>query len=185
MNARAPLSRRSWLGAAAAAATALGSAGWVWHMKTASERTQELFWQQQFKDVNDHTLLMSNFRTQPLVLNFWATWCPPCLEELPLLDSFFSKNASNGWQVVGLAADQDESVKRFLARSPLSYPVGLAGYAGIELSRSLGNASGGLPHTVFFDARGRLIRHKIGRLDAQDLDSWAHALASQGMGSTV
>lgn len=169
-------SRRAWLGAAAATVAAAGVGAWVWRGMAQSSAAQAAFWERKFQGADGREMRMSDFKAKPLVLNFWATWCPPCLEELPLLESFFLQNQSNGWQVLGLAADRDASVRRFLARMPLSYPVGLTDNKGVELSQSLGNDGGGLPFTIFFDAGGRLMRHKIGRLDADDLKSWASAL---------
>lgn len=130
------------------------------------------FWQQQFSQLNGSMLSMSAFKGKPLVLNFWATWCPPCIAELPLLSAFFLETAANSWQVVGLAVDQPSSVKRFLVENPLSFPVALAGAEGTDLSRSLGNLSGGLPFTVVFGPAGDIVHRKIGRLSPADLDDW-------------
>lgn len=176
MSAGGGSSRRRWLVAAVAGLAVAGGAGLAWRRRAGNSAAQAAFWQTQFKRSDDTLLTMTAFSGKPLLLNFWATWCPPCLDEIPLLEAFFNQNKIKGWQVVGLAADQDDSVKRFLARSPLAYPVGLAGYAGIELSRSLGNDGGGLPYTVLFDAAGEMLRHKIGRLTEDDLAAWARAL---------
>jgi thiol-disulfide isomerase/thioredoxin len=132
------------------------------------------FWQQQFSQLNGSTLDMSAFRGKPLVLNFWATWCPPCIAELPLLSAFYVENKSKSWQVVGLAVDQPSSVKRFLVESPLSFPFAMAGVTGTDLSRTLGNLSGGLPFTVVFGPAGDIRHRKIGRLSSSDLDAWKH-----------
>jgi len=106
---------------------------------------------------------------RPVLLNFWATWCPPCVEELPLIEGFFQTQRANGWQVVGLAVDQLSAVQGFLRKTPVSFPVGLAGLAGTGLSRSLGNLSGGLPFTVVLGASGGVLHRKMGRLNAADL----------------
>jgi len=160
---------------AAAAGLALAGAagGLVW--RRARQQSRELsatgtaFWQQQFKQLDESALSMARFRGHPLLVNFWATWCPPCVEELPLLDAFYRQHVANGWQVIGLAVDQAAPVARFLAQRPLSFPVALAGFAGIELSRSLGNLNGGLPFSVVFDASGTLVYRKLGKLSELDL----------------
>ena len=118
-------------------------------------------------------LATSAFKGKPLMLNFWATWCPPCVEELPLINNFFLQNKIKGWQVLGLAVDQAAPVTRFLAQSPLSFPVALAGFPGIEVSRSLGNLSGALPFTVVFDSTGHVLHRKMGKLTTDDLRVWA------------
>ncbi len=126
-----------------------------------------------FETPNGAPLALQALRGKPLVLNFWATWCPPCVEELPLLDGFYRQNAGKSWQVVGLAIDQPSSVRAFLQRTPVSFPIGLAGLGGTELSQALGNLSGGLPFTVVLAKNGDVLQRKMGRITAADLASWA------------
>ena len=119
---------------------------------------------------------MEAFRGRPLLLNFWATWCPPCVEELPLLNRFYADHRAKGWQVVGLAIDQPSNVRQFLARLPLEFPVALGGLAGSDIGRALGNDKGGLPFSVLFGADGNILKRKIGQLTAQDLQEWSKTL---------
>ncbi|MYZ51857.1 TlpA disulfide reductase family protein [Malikia spinosa] len=130
------------------------------------------FWSQSWESPGGQPLAAADFRGRPLLLNFWATWCPPCVEELPLLDQFFQSHLAQGWQVLGLAIDQPSAVRAFLARRPLAFPIGLAGLGGTELSRELGNSNGGLPFSVLFDPAGRLVERKLGRLLSADLERW-------------
>ena len=90
-----------------------------------------------------------------------------------MINDFFRQQRAKGWQVLGLAVDQQAAVERFLARQALDFPVALAGLPGTELSRSLGNLSGGLPFTVVFDAGGQVRQRKMGKLTAADLAAWA------------
>ena len=130
------------------------------------------FWLQEFEKPEGGTLSFQSMRGKPLLVNFWATWCPPCIEELPLIDAFYNQNKSKSLQVIGLAVDQPSMVRRYLTQKPLSFPVGLAGFNGTELGRTLGNAQSVLPFSVIFDAKGRLLAQKAGKLDQADLDAW-------------
>ena len=116
---------------------------------------------------------LSELRGQAVLVNLWATWCPPCVEELPLLDRFYRENSGKGFQVVGIAIDQAAAVRAFLARMPLGFPVALAGADGLEMVKSLGNLAGGLPYSVVLGSDGDLLHRKMGKVSASDLAQWA------------
>jgi thiol-disulfide isomerase/thioredoxin len=120
-------------------------------------------------------LALADFRGRPLLLNFWATWCPPCVKEMPLLDQFHRTHQAAGWQVLGLAVDSPTPVRQFLARVPVGFAIGLAGFDGTELSRRLGNESGALPFTVVFGKEGRVLHRKLGEVTPEELAAWAAA----------
>lgn len=168
--------RRRWLVGAVAGAAALGGIGLAWRTyqpQTMSSTAESALWQLQFATPDGSLLSMASLRGKPVLLNFWATWCPPCVEELPLLSDFYRGNSAKGWQVLGLAVDQLEPVKQFLLRSPVTFPVALAGMPGAEISKSLGNLSGGLPFTVVLGSDGRVAHRKMGRVTPDDLRAWA------------
>ena len=169
---RPPGQRRRYLFGAVAAGAVASGAALAWWQRSSAPAPLPL-WDLQFDTLQRQKLAMSQFSGKPLVLNFWATWCAPCIEELPLLDNFFRQNSSKGWQVLGLAVDQAAAVELFLRRNPVSFSIALAGLPGIELSRSLGNISGGLPFTVALGTNGQVIQRKMGKLTAQDLQTWA------------
>lgn len=131
------------------------------------------FWRMSFEMPDGQMLAMSSFRGKRLLVNFWATWCPPCVEELPLLDYFYQENKDKNWQLVGLAVDQPTAVQAWLKTRPLNFPVGLAGLSGTELSRSLGNTAGALPFSVMFDPAGQILQRKLGKVPPEDLGAWA------------
>lgn len=171
-----PGGRRPWLlGGVALAATVLG-AGYAWQRlapRPEAPGALDSLWSLGFDTPAGTTLALSAFKGKPLVINFWATWCPPCVEELPLLDNFYKQNAAKSWQVIGLAIDQPSAVRTFLLKNPISFPIGLAGLSGTDLGKSLGNPTGGLPFTVVLDARGAVAHRRIGKVSADDLRQWA------------
>ena len=133
------------------------------------------FWAQRFDRPEGGQLAFEALRGKPLLINFWATWCPPCIEELPLVDRFLRDHAANGWQVVGIAIDQPSAVRKFLQRTPVSFPIGLAGMQGTELVKNLGNTKGGLPFTLVINRAGSIAARKMGQLDQAQLDAWNRA----------
>lgn len=157
----------------AAAAAGAGVAWWRYRPGPVFSEAETAFWALQLDDPQGAPVAMSMFQGRPLLVNFWATWCPPCVEELPLLNRFHEARSGQGWQVVGLAVDQPSAVRRFVQKLPLRFPVAMAGLGGTELSRRLGNPSGGLPYTVVFGAEGRVLHRKIGKVSEADLDQWA------------
>ena len=166
-----------WGAGAAAAVAGAGAALWRLEPQAVTAAASHPVWGDQFETPSGEGLTMASFRGKPLLLNFWATWCPPCVDELPLIDAFWRENSANNHQVVALAIDQPSAVRRFLSRQPLGFPIGMAGLAGTELAKSLGNAAGGLPFTVFFKADGSIWRQKMGQLSKDDLAQWRVAAA--------
>lgn len=134
---------------------------------------EQALWGMEFEKPEGGVVALKSFSGKPLLLNFWATWCPPCVEELPMLNAFYREHAAKGWQVLGLAIDQPSAVRKFLARIPLEFPVGLAGLGGTDLGRSLGNLTGGLPFTVVLGGAGRVLHRKMGQVTPEDLRLWA------------
>ena len=169
------VSRRHWILAGLGVSAGLAGAMVAWQKfqpHAVMDEAIQNFWSQEFEKPEGGTLFMKALQGKPLLINFWATWCPPCIEELPLIDAFFNQNKSKSFQVVGLAVDQPSMVRRYLSQRPLSFPVGLAGFNGTELGKTLGNSQSVLPFSVIFDAKGRLLAQKAGKLDQSDLEAW-------------
>ncbi|HTH12619.1 MAG TPA: TlpA disulfide reductase family protein [Acidovorax sp.] len=167
--------RRRMLYAAVAGLAAAGGAGlawWKFQPHAVEPGAEAALWSMEVEKPEGGMLSLRALSGKPLVVNFWATWCPPCVEELPLLNAFYRQHAANGWQVVGLAIDQPSAVRKFLQRMPLDFPIGLAGLGGTELGRSLGNLTGGLPFTVVLGGEGRVLHRKMGQVTSEDLQLW-------------
>lgn len=159
--------------AAAAGAAGVGVAWWRYQPNPVATGAEAAFWASQFEGPQGEAVDLASWRGKPLLVNFWATWCPPCVEELPLLNAFYRTHAPRGWQVLGLAVDQPSAVRSFMQKIPLDFPVGMAGLAGTQLSRDLGNPTGGLPYTVVMGAAGTVLHRKIGKVSEADLAQWA------------
>lgn len=171
-----PMGRRGLvLGASAAALLAgVGAAWWSGRSQPADDAASQALWAVQGEQPDGAPLAMASFRGRPTLVNFWATWCPPCVEELPLIDAFFRQHATNRWQVVGLALDKPAAVRTFLAKTPVTFPVGILGLSGMSVLKTLGNTGGGLPFTLVLDAAGKVQARKMGQITPDDLQGWAH-----------
>jgi thiol-disulfide isomerase/thioredoxin len=174
--------RRRILAAGAAVAAASAGLGWALRRYTAGSAGDNApagnahpvdFWTLRFEAPDGGEVVLASLRGRPLLLNFWATWCPPCVEEMPMLDRFQREHRGAGWQVLGLAVDAAQPVREFLSRRPVGFTIGLAAVQGVALARALGNAGGALPFSVVFDTRGDAVERKLGALNWADLTAWA------------
>jgi len=114
---------------------------------------------------------LGRFQGKVLVVNFWATWCTPCREEMPAFARLQAKWAPRGVQFVGLSSEQPVLVERFAGDLHLNYPVWVGGDEVGALARRLGNRLGVLPFTVLLDRQGRVVDRKVGPYTEATLDS--------------
>lgn len=171
------LDRRHWLAMGVGAGAALAGAGLAWRQWNANgaDAAAEL-WTMRFDKPEGGQLVMANFHGKPLLINFWATWCVPCIRELPALQRFQRDYETRGWRVLALAVDAPVPVLEFVARFKLDLTVAMAGIGGMELLRSLGNSQGALPFSVAIDAGGRIRHRRLGESKYEELASWASGL---------
>jgi thiol-disulfide isomerase/thioredoxin len=121
-------------------------------------------------DLSGRARKLTEWRGRILVCNFWATWCTPCREEIPLLLAARQKYAAAGLEIVGIGIDSVAKIREYSASFNISYPVLIAEANGLELMRRLGNAAGGLPYTVIGNREGGIVYRKLGAFRGQDLD---------------
>ncbi|WP_430392374.1 TlpA family protein disulfide reductase [Dyella sp. 20L07] len=121
-------------------------------------------------DGKEHRL--SEYRGRRVLLNFWATWCGPCLQEMPALVKAQTNIGENGPIVVGIAMDDAERVRGFLTSHPLNYPVLLGRLDSPSTSLRLGNVGELLPYSVLLDPNGRVLTTRRGALDEVTLQQW-------------
>lgn len=127
-------------------------------------------WQLNFPDSQGHEQPLSQWRGQVVVLNFWASWCAPCREEIPDFVALRTQYRPKGVEFVGIAIDNPVNVTQFLQRLPINYPILIGEGAAHTLARQLGNASGALPYTIVFDRDGRVALRHLGRLPRATLE---------------
>lgn len=173
------MNRRQWLGLGLGAAAAGCGAAVAWHQQAASHGGSDApagMWALRFERPEGGELAMASLRGRPLLINFWATWCAPCIKELPEIDRFSQRFREQQGQVLGLAIDAPAPVREFLGRVKLGFPTALGGLDGTDLIHQLGNLQGGLPFSVLIDGKGRIAQRKMGETSFNELLGWAKAL---------
>lgn len=121
-------------------------------------------------DLSGTVVPLSRFDGKPVLLNFWASWCPPCVEEMPVLDDF--ARAHPDWAVVGIAVEPAEAARDYLVEHPVSYTVLVGNADTPDESLQFGNTRGVLPYTVLIGADGRIVKRHAGAFDRSALEAW-------------
>jgi peroxiredoxin len=120
-------------------------------------------------DAAGHEVSLAQWRGQLLIVNFWATWCAPCREEMPEFARLQTEFGAKGLQFVGIAVDDADKVRQFAAEIRLNYPALMGGYGAMDLSRTLGNRLMALPFTVVINRDGRIAHTQLGPLKSEQL----------------
>lgn len=118
-----------------------------------------------FTDLDGREQGFDAWRGRPLLVNFWATWCGPCVQEMPALDAYHRAQGDDGVVVVGIALDDPEAVRAFLARHGVGYPIVLDVPGPNDASTRLGDTRGVLPYSVAVDTSGRIVANHFGAMD--------------------
>jgi thiol-disulfide isomerase/thioredoxin len=122
-----------------------------------------------YPDLDGRMHRLLDWRGKVLLCNFWATWCAPCREEVPILVSARQQWPAERFEVVGIAVDKRDNISEFSRTYQINYPVLVADATALELVRKLGNRTGGLPYTVVLDASGTITHRHLGAFSAADL----------------
>ena len=112
---------------------------------------------------------LAKWKGKPLLVNFWASWCAPCVSEMPELSALAAQDGGKHFQVIGIGIDSPANIAEFVKNTPVSYPLYVGGMGGTDLSRALGNTAGGLPFTVLIGADGQVRKTYLGRLKFDQL----------------
>jgi thiol-disulfide isomerase/thioredoxin len=165
------------LGGAGLAAAAAGFLAGPAVLKGFGGGEADSLWAANLKDLSGKPRTVGEWRGRVLVCNFWATWCAPCREEIPLLMEARERYRVTGMEFVGIAIDNAIKVVEYAASLKISYPILVAEANGLDLMRKLGNAGGGLPYTVIADRDGAVVHRKLGAVKGPELEALLKPLA--------
>ncbi len=120
-----------------------------------------------FPDINGQMQSVQQWQGKILLINFWATWCAPCLKEIPEFIHWQQEYRDRNVQFVGIAIDDRQAVAGYMRGAPINYPILIAGDAGSLLSRQLGNIINAVPFTVIINPQGQILHRQPGELSKQ------------------
>ncbi len=131
----------------------------------------EFFFNSISKDKDNKSISLNQYKNRWLLVNFWATWCAPCREEIPELNELFENNKDI--HLVAIAIDEIEAVNKFLTKTPINYESLISNdIEGVEISKSLGNERGVLPFTVLIKPDGKIQEVFFGKLNMKSLNAY-------------
>lgn len=124
-----------------------------------------------FPDLNGKPQISSQWQGKIIVLNFWATWCPSCLKEIPVFMEL-QKKYGDKVQFIGIALDDLDAVKTFQQKNAVNYPLLISGdFAGFQLAKKLGNVISAIPYTVVVNSNGQVVKRHSGEMSANELQA--------------
>jgi thiol-disulfide isomerase/thioredoxin len=167
------MNRRQWMmiGGISVLALLAGvfSSHWISQTGLASDPSIKAFFANPWQTPDGKSANTEDWRGKVLVVNFWASWCPPCVEEMPALDKIAQEYAAKNVLIVGIGIDSPSNIRQFLEKTPVSYPIMIGGLEGSALAKQMGNAQGALPYTVIINAKGKSVYTKLGKISEEDL----------------
>jgi thiol-disulfide isomerase/thioredoxin len=164
------------IGVVAVAAAVAGYGVNIWRRAGSQAEAAGAVMSARLTDLHGKALSIDQWRGRVLVVNFWATWCAPCRDEIPIFIKLQQKHQARGLQFIGVAIDQREKVERFARDFAMNYPVLLGGIDMMELSRRAGNRLGALPFTIIMDRTGAIVSVQVGVLKEAKLEAMLQTL---------
>ena len=160
---------RLWLLAGLALLAGLSASVYLNTAPEAEPKQVEGIDQFQLPDLDGKEQDLNQWQGKVLLINFWATWCPPCREEIPVFLSLRNKFLSTGFEVIGVSIDDVKKVKEYRDSMRIDYPLFDGEEKGMSMMMKLGSPSGGLPFSILYDRSGNVVHSKSGPFDEQEL----------------
>ena len=145
------------------------SSHWISKTGLASDPAIKAFFANPWQTPDGQSIKSEEWQGKVLVVNFWASWCPPCVEEMPTLDMLQKDFLQQNVLFVGIGIDSPSNIREFLNKTPVSYPIVIGGLEGSNLSKQLGNTSGALPYTLIINPKGKAVYSKLGKISEDEL----------------
>ncbi len=167
------MNRRQWISIAGISLLALlagvVTSQWIYKTGLASDPAIKAFFANPWQTPDGKLVDTEEWRGKVLVVNFWASWCPPCVEEMPTLDKLQAEFKSQNVLFVGIGIDSPSNIRQFLEMTPVSYPIVIGGLEGSNLSKQMGNSQGALPYTIIINSQGKSTSSKLGKISEEEL----------------
>ena len=167
------MNRRQWISIAGISLLALlagvVTSQWIYKTGLASDPAIKAFFANPWQTADGKPVDTAQWQGKVLVVNFWASWCPPCIEEMPTLDKLQAEFKSQNVLFVGIGIDSPSNIRQFLEMTPVSYPIVIGGLEGSNLSKQMGNSQGALPYTIIINSQGKSTSSKLGKISEEEL----------------
>ena len=169
------MNRRQWISIIGISLVALAAgvltSQWIFRAGLADDPAIKAFFANSWQTPDGKSVDTNEWRGKVLVVNFWASWCPPCVEEMPTLDKLQAEFKTKNVLFVGIGIDSPSNIRQFLEKTPVSYPIVIGGLEGSNISKQMGNAQGALPYTVIMNTQGKATSSKLGKISEEELRS--------------
>ena len=167
------MNRRQWISIVGISLVALVvgvlTSQWIYKTGLASDPAIKAFFTNPWQTPDGKLADTEKWRGKVLIVNFWASWCPPCVEEMPTLDKLQGEFKSQNVLFVGIGIDSPSNIREFLEKTPVSYPIVIGGLEGSNISKQMGNSQGALPYTIVINAQGKATSSKLGKISEEEL----------------